>query len=97
MVGHPAQRFAGSAISRQQIAYPYHHQNVASAPPAHSQHILAPYIQQDIYQYQTAVPPKQVQQVAPDLSPEQPSPPSSSGSSSEGDHPIGYGAFGVVW
>lgn len=93
MVGHPAQRFAGSAIPRQHIAYPY---PVVAAPPAHSQHILAPYVQQqDIYHYQTSVPAKQIH--TPELSPEQPSPPSSAGSSTDGDHPIGYGAFGVVW
>ena len=96
MVGHPAQRFAGSAIPRQHIAYPYH-ASVAPVPQTHSQHILAPYAQQDIYHFQTALP-KQVQHSSPELTPEpQPSPPSSSGSSTEGDHPIGYGAFGVVW
>lgn len=96
MVGHPAQRYAGSAIPRQHMAYSgYHQQGLAQTPS--NQHILAPgvaaYFNQDFYQGLIS---KQVPQHSPDLPPDQPSPATSNGSQ-EGDHPIGYGAFGVVW
>jgi len=92
MVGHPAQRFVGSAIPRQHMAYPYHQQAIPQ-PPIQSQHILAPgvapYFHQDIYQGLIA------KQHSPDVPADQPSP--TPQNSAEGDHPIGYGAFGVVW
>lgn len=100
MVGHPAQRYVGNAISRQHMPYPYHHPTVAHQIPVTSQHILAPGVAppyglpQDIY-HQGLVS-KHIQH-SPELPAEQPSPATSSSSSHEGDHPIGYGAFGVVW
>lgn len=86
------------------MAYPFQHPQAAglTQPNVHSQHILAtagvpamaPYMNYDIY-HQSMVS-KHVVNHSPDIPSEQPSPATSS-SSQEGDHPIGYGAFGVVW
>ena len=100
MVGHPAQRYAGNAISRQHLPYPYHHQAASHQLPVASQHILAPGVAPayglppDIY-HQSLIS-KHIQH-SPEIPAEQHSPATSSSSSQEGDHPIGYGAFGVVW
>jgi len=93
MVGHPPQRYGGNAVPRPlpyANQYREYHPTIAATVP--SQHILAPYIPQDIYGH-TVIP-----KHSPVPSPEQQaSPATSSSSSAEGDHPIGYGAFGVVW
>lgn len=98
-----AHRYAANTVARQHLAYPYSHPAVAAQVGAganQSQHILATYIQQDIglYHPSQGLVPKHVSS-SPQVSPEQPSPATSSSSSAtdQGDHPIGYGAFGVVW
>lgn len=95
MVGHAGQMFEGNAIPRQHAAtYQFHQQSLVQP---HSQHILATGLAPYIYQVpRTSSTTFQEPPDIPTPPTEQPSP-STSSSSQEGDHPIGYGAFGVVW
>lgn len=92
MVGHPVQRFIGATFPGQPVAMSYTHAAIAAAIQAPSHHILTqtgltsyPY-QQDIYGLLA----KQ-QQHSPIVDQ------TNSVSAQPHDHPIGYGAFGVVW
>lgn len=92
MVGHTAHRFVGATFPGQHLAMSYPHPALAAAMQTPSQHILqsglTPYAyQQDIYGLLA----KQ-QQNSPIM--DQTHSPQTAQSH---DHPIGYGAFGVVW
>jgi len=85
MVGHPGQRFVGGNFPGQSMALPYT-QAALMAATQPSQNILAHgalYYPQDIYGL---------------LAKQQHSPlDQNTLTDSQQDHPIGYGAFGVVW
>jgi len=97
MVGHPGQRFVGSSFPGQQMALGYTHSTIAAAIQNPSQHILAQNrlaafsYQQDSSFYGLLA--KQ-QQHSPHAFIDQPT---STPRAPQQDHPIGYGAFGVVW
>lgn len=97
MVGHPGQRFMnGSFPGQHMAAMPYSHAAIAAAIQTPSHHILAQAAGLSAFNYQ--------QDIYGLLSKQQNSPPveqsnssTQSAQSQQHDHPIGYGAFGVVW
>lgn len=97
MVGHPGQRLIGNTFNAQPMALPYSHAALTAAlQQAPSHHILAQagltrydvlnnmsHNGYDVLQKQQHSPMEQQQ--------------ANSTSQTQQDHPIGYGAFGVVW
>lgn len=98
MVGHPAQRLIGGSFPGQPMAMPYSHAALTAALQAPANHhILA---QAGLTGYDVI---NMGHNVGYDtLSKQQPSPIEQQSANSavpaqQQDHPIGYGAFGVVW
>lgn len=92
MVGHTAHRFVGATFPGQHVAMSYTHPALAAAMQTPTQHILQSgltpysYHQQDIYGL-----------LAKQSSPITDQAVHSPQTTQSHDHPIGYGAFGVVW
>lgn len=91
MVGHTAHRFVGATFPGQHLAMSYPHSALAAAMQTPSQHILqsgfTPYAyHQDLYGLLAKQQHSPIMDQTPSPQPQQ-----------SHDHPIGYGAFGVVW